>query len=201
MAFQPVPDGVEVVLSGLQNGVPIVNVYNVLDTETHDEARLGEIADLFKTWWSAHIQPNISDSYTLQTIKATNLTSSAGPQVIRTYTTANAGALSGGQVAGNGAAVISWRTALIGRSFRGRTYVGGLAESGLANAQFLTSGFATDLAGAGVALLDGLDGIGAKLAVLSRFVAGVARVAGLLTEIIAVIVDTKVDSQRRRTAN
>jgi len=37
--------------------------------------------------------------------------------------------------------------------------------------------------------------------VLSRYAAGVLRVTGLLTEIISVIVDTKVDSQRNRTAN
>jgi hypothetical protein len=37
--------------------------------------------------------------------------------------------------------------------------------------------------------------------VLSRFALGVARVAGLLTEITSIITDVKVDSQRRRTAN
>lgn len=201
MAFQTVPDGVEVVFNGLQNGVPIVNVYNVQDTEIHDEARLEEIADTFKAWWDTFIAPAQSTSYVLQSIKATNLTSSAGPQIIRSYTTANQGTATGGEAAGNAAAVISWKTANIGRSFRGRTYIGALPESEIDSAQTITSAAQTQLLNAGVGLIDALDGIGAKLAVLSRFAAGVLRVAGLLTEIIAVVVDNKVDSQRRRTAN
>lgn len=201
MTFQAVPDGVEAVFTALQNGVPVVNVYNVLDTEIHDETRLGEIADTFHDWWAANVQGSQSSSYVLQSIKVTNLASSAGPQVIRNYTTGNAGGVSGVQAAGNAAAVLSWRTANIGRSFRGRTYLGGMAAASLTSAQFLDPTFAANMAAAGVALIDALDGIGAKLAVLSRFAAGVLRVTGLLTEIISVIVDTKVDSQRKRTAN
>lgn len=201
MAFQAVPDGVEVVFTALQNGVPVVNVYNVQDTETHDEARLGEIADAFKSWWSTNVQPSIHESYVLQSIKATNLTSSAGPQVIRNYTTANAGGIGGVATAGNAAGVISWRTALIGRSFRGRTYMGGLSATELTSAQFLSAGTVSALATWGTTLLDAMDALGCKLAVLSRFAAGVLRVTGLLTEIISVVVDSKVDSQRRRTAN
>ena len=201
MVFQPVPDGVEVVFDGVQNGVPVVNVFNVLDTESHDEARLGEIADTFKDWWDTFVAPMQSTSYILQSIKATNLTSSAGPQVIRAYSTSNTGTNGGGEAAGNAAAVISWKTAAIGRSFRGRTFVGALAETELSTAQSLDSATVTALLSAGTNLLDALDAIGAKLAVLSRIAAGVVRVAGLLTEIIAVVVDNKVDSQRRRTAN
>lgn len=201
MAFQSVPDGVEVVLSGVQNGIPVVNVFNVQDTETHDEARLEEIADTFKTWWSTYLAPVLHTSYTLQSIKATNLTSSAGPQVTRAYTTGNVGTQGGDPSAGNGAVVLSWRTANIGRSFRGRTYVGAMASDQLATAQTVDPSVLTAYLSAGTQLIDALDGIGAKLAVLSRFVAGVLRVTGLLTEIISVIVDNKVDSQRRRTAN
>lgn len=201
MAFQPVPDGVEVVFTALQNGVPVVNVFNVQDPATHDAARLGVIADTFFTWWSANIKGSLSSSYVLQSIKATNLTSSAGPQVIRNYTTGNAGSVSGVQAAGNAAAVISWRTANIGRSFRGRTYLGGMAAASLTSAQFFDPTFAANIAAGAAALITALAGLDAKLAVLSRFVAGALRVTGLLTEIVSVIVDTKVDSQRKRTAN
>lgn len=201
MPFQPVVDGIEVVLKAVQNGVPIVNVYNVQDTETHDAARLGEIADVFHTWWVDNLKPILNNSYVLQSITATNLTSSAGPQVVRSYTTGNQGDLTGEQVAGNAALVISWRTALIGRSFRGRTYVGGLDGAATDTAQNVSSAFASAIGTSATNLIDALNTAGAALAVLSRFVGGVLRVAGLLTEIISVIVDTKIDSQRRRTAN
>lgn len=201
MAFQTVPDGVEVVFTAMQNGVPIVNVFNVQDTETHDAARLGVIADAFKAWWSTNVQASIHESYVLQSIKVTNLTSSAGPQVVRNYTTGNAGGTGGVATAGNAAGVVSWRTGNIGRSFRGRTYFGGLAAGELTNAQFLAAGTVTALSVWGTTLIDAMGAIGCKLAVLSRFAAGVLRVTGLLTEIISVVVDSKVDSQRRRTAN
>lgn len=201
MAFQAVPDGIEVVFKAIQNGVPVVNVYNVLDTETHDAARLGAIADVFHTWWVTNLKPVLNNSYVLQSITATNLTSSAGPQVERSYSTGNQGDLTGEQVAGNAALVISWRTALIGRSFRGRTYIGGLDGAATDTAQAVSPAFAAAMAGSAASLLDALTAAGAALAVLSRYAGKVLRVAGLLTEIVSVIVDTKIDSQRRRTAN
>jgi len=201
MAFQPVPDGVEVVFHATQNGVPIVNVFHVKDTETLDEDRLEAIADVFGSWWFTSIRPIQSSSYVLHDITVTALEASTGPQFILTLVTDNQGALTGEQVAGNAAAVISWRTASIGRSYRGRTYIGGLDAAGTLNAQTLESTFTAALSAAASDLIDALETIGAVLSVLSRVADGVARVAGVLTEIITIIVDNKIDSQRKRTAN
>lgn len=201
MTFQSVPDGVEVVFTAVQNGVPVVNVYNVQSTVTNDETRLQVIIDAFKDWWDASVAPIQNPSYVLQSIKATSLNSVGGPQVIQSYSTANQGTNSGGEAAGNAAAVISWKTALIGRSFRGRTYIGALSEGEIASAQTLESATVTALVSAGTGLIDAMTAIGATLCVLSRVFNGLARVTGLLTEIISVVVDNKVDSMRRRTAN
>jgi len=46
-----------------------------------------------------------------------------------------------------------------------------------------------------------LDALNMTLVVVSNFAAGVVRVVALATEILSVITDTKIDSQRRRTAN
>lgn len=201
MTFQAVPDGVEVVFHAVQNGTPIVNVYNVRDTGTLDLARLAEIGDTFKDWWDTSMAPIQNPSYVLGDITVTAMEASTGPQVILNFTSSNQGTNSGGEAAGNAAAVISWRTASIGRSYRGRTYVGALSEGEIDSAQTLASGTVVALASAGTALIDALAGIGATLAVLSRFADKVKRVTGLLTDIISVVVDNKVDSMRRRTAN
>jgi len=201
MAFQPVPDGVEVVFHATQNGVPVVNVYHVKDEATLDEARLEQIATVFGTWWFDDIRPVINNSYVLHDITVTALELSTGPQFILSLTTDNQGALTGEAVAGNAAAVISWRTASIGRSYRGRTYIGGLDVLATDTAQALSSTFAAALVSAGADLIDALNAISATLSVLSRVAAGVVRVTGLLTEIVAIIVDTKIDRQRKRTAN
>jgi len=201
MPFQTVPDGVEIVLNGVQNGVPIVNVFNVRDEAAPEPERLLEIADATKDWWDTYLKPLLHTSYTLQSIKVTALTSSTGPQVEANYTTGNVGTQGGDPSAANGAAVISWRTASIGRSFRGRSYIGAMGSDQLTTAQTIDPSVLTAYASAGTSLIDAMQAIGAVLCVLSRYALGVQRIAGLLTEIIGIVVDNKVDSQRRRTAN
>jgi len=143
----------------------------------------------------------LSNSYVLSEIKATSLETGTGPQHILSPTVDNQGELTGEEVAGNAAVVISWRTASIGRSFRGRTYIGGLDAAATVTAQAISAPFAVAIAGAATDLIDRITALGGTLCVLSRYLAGTLRVVGLLTEIISVIVDTKIDSQRRRTAN
>jgi len=201
MAFQAVPNGIEIVLNAVQNGVPIVNAFNVKDTATHDAALLESYANAVLTWWRDTISDIISNSYVLQNIKVTSLAASTGPQFILPVTTDNQGSLTGEQVAGNAAVVVSWRTANIGRSFRGRTYQGGLDAAATDTAQTVSSAFAAGVADSFQALLDAIETVGGVLCVLSRFADKVARVTGILTEITSIIVDTKIDSQRRRTAN
>jgi len=201
MAFQTVPNGIEIVFEAIQNGVPIVNVYNVKDSATHDAALMETYCDAFDAWWVANMQAVLSNSYVLTSIKATSLILSTGPQFIKSFSSGHQGALTGEQVAGNAALVISWRTASIGRSFRGRTYLGGLDAAATDTAQVVSSSFASAIAAAATALTAAVASVGGALCVLSRFALGVARVAGLLTEITSIIVDTKIDSQRRRTSN
>lgn len=201
MAFQSVPDGVEIVLNGVQNGTPVINVFNVKDTTAPEPERLLEIADAVKDWWDTYLAPVLHTSYTLQSIKVTALTDSTGPQVEASYTSGNVGLQTGDPSAGNGAAVISWRTSSIGRSFRGRSYIGAMGSDQLTTAQTIDPSVLTAYASAGTHLIDAMTAIGAVLSVLSRYSSLVLRVTGLLTEIVSVIVDNKVDSQRRRTAN
>jgi len=201
MATQLVPDGIEVVMTAVQNGVPIVNIFNIKDTATHDSALLSEYCDEFLAWWRVQLKPVLSNSYVLSEIKATSLETGTGPQHILSPTVDNQGELTGEEVAGNAAVVISWRTASIGRSFRGRTYIGGLDAAATVTAQAISAPFAVAIAGAATDLIDRITALGGTLCVLSRYLAGTLRVVGLLTEIISVIVDTKIDSQRRRTAN
>jgi len=201
MAFQSVPEGVEIVLHGIQNTVPVVNVLHVRDTTEPTVDRLIEIATATKEWWDTFVAPIQNPSYVLQDITVTAMTEATGPQYIQSYSTGNQGTNAGGEAAANAAAVISWRTNSIGRSFRGRTYIGALSEGEIDSAQTLASGTVTALIDAGIGLVDAMTAIGAVLSVLSRYADKVLRVTGLLTEIIALIVDNKIDSQRRRTAN
>ena len=201
MATQLVPDGIEIVFNAVQNGVPIVNVYHVKHTATITGAVLQDYAEAFYDWWADQLMPVLNNSYVLNTIVATDLEDGTGPQYTLSLSSANQGALTNEAVAGNAALCVSWRTANIGRSFRGRTYIGGLDALATETAQVVTSSFQAAIGDAAIALLDVVETLGGALCVLSRYANLVLRVTGLLTEIIGVIVDSKIDSQRRRTAN
>lgn len=201
MPFQAVPDGLKVEFNAIQNGVPVVNVWHVKDPEPHDAGELGAMSLLFQEWWEDHLRVNLSNSYVLQNITVTDLEVADGLQDVLSLTTNNQGLVDTGQAAGNAAMCVSLRSGLSGRSRRGRTFFGGLPQVGLTNAQTFSTPFATAMAANMQALIDALAAVGNALCVLSRITGGVLRVTGLLTEIIDIIVDTKVDSQRRRTAN
>lgn len=100
----------------------------------------------------------------------------------------------------NVALVMSLRTGIRGRSYRGRVYVGGIPESNaLGN---------NALAAYRDALVDRYDdllifavGIGipdAQLVVLSYFANGVVRASPVATPVSSVTADTRFDTMRRR---
>jgi hypothetical protein len=201
MAFQPAPNVRKVAFNGVQNGVPVVNVYHVEDINSATLERLEELAIEFYDWWDEWLRPAHHTSYTLNDITVTDVAVENGIQFIYTGFPNTDGQSTGAAANGNAAAVISWRTGNIGKSFRGRTYIGGLATSAFDNAQYLSSASAAAFVVVGTALIDALTAIDAVLVVVSRFANNVARVTALATQIISVIVDTKGDSQRRRTPN
>jgi hypothetical protein len=104
-------------------------------------------------------------------------------------------------MAANAAMCVSLRTNYTGRSFRGRFYVGGIGAAAQVSAQNFNTGAAAAVAGYFEDFLDALEAISMHLVVVSNFASGVVRIVALATQIISVIVDTKIDSQRRRTAN
>lgn len=104
-------------------------------------------------------------------------------------------------MAANAAMCVSLRTSFTGRSFRGRMFIGGLGQAGLQDAQNFTPTYVAAVAGVVEDFITALNTINQTLVVVSNYALGVVRVIALATEIISIIVDTKVDSQRRRTAN
>jgi len=200
MAFQPTPRGVKLEMNALQNSVPVVNIWHIQTPSTVSSADLDDILGAANTWWEDH-KGAFHTSYVLQNFTATDISVEDGVQTILPYDGGSAGTATGTAAAANAAVVASLRTNFTGRSFRGRTYFGGVPQSALVDAQHIGTENAAGMASLVTDLIDGLAAVNMTLCVLSRYANKVLRVAGLLTEIISVIVDTKVDSQRRRTAN
>lgn len=100
------------------------------------------------------------------------------------------------------ALVTTWRTALAGRSYRGRSYSAGLCENHQ-NAGTFDSSETTNAINIAQAILDryGPSGDSAdyQLVVLSRYHAGVKRVTPIGTVVTSFSVHAIVYNQRRRT--
>lgn len=200
MAADVVPYGIKIEWNMDQNGVPVVNRVYVIKTGAISTGDLDDaiVAALdFYNDFKGLQHP----SCVLQNITATDVSVPNGSQTILPVLSNNTGTGMGDAAGANVAMCASLRTNYIGRSFRGRFYLGGLAQEQLAGAQNFGTLNAGYLAGFMADFINTLNAINMTLVVVSRFAAGVARVTNLATEIISIIVDTKVDSQRRRTAN
>jgi hypothetical protein len=200
MPFIPTANAVEVKLISQQNSVPIVNVWNVNVSHPVTLSDLNATLAIFDAWLTSDYKTIIQPSVTFQQWILTDISVANGQQIISTPTAPN-GTASGVQSAANAAFVASLRTAHTGRGFRGRTYVPGVPQAFVVDAQHMSTGYATSVNVVFVNLLNALIAGGSTLSVLSRYLNKALRIAGLLTDVISIVTDTKIDSQRRRTAN
>jgi len=201
MTFQAAPRTIKVELVQSLNGQPVVNIFHVQKPTSIVSADLETVADAFGDWWDEFLKPYQVAQLSLQKVIATDISVENGEQFAFTYTSGNTGTLSSGPIGSNTAAVISWRTNKTGRSFRGRTYIGGLGDIELDTATNLESSTAAGLASSAAELIDALETLGYKLVIVSRIANKVARAVAVVTEILYIIVNTGIDSQRRRTPN
>lgn len=106
----------------------MVNVFNVerggsdLDQTEADAIKLAIYGN-----WVSELAPLISNTVTLDRVTITDLNAVNNPQFI--YGTTDTGALSDNPIPNQAAGVITWRTVIRGRSFRGRSYIGGFTEA------------------------------------------------------------------------
>jgi hypothetical protein len=200
MALGIVPNGIKIEMNYVQNGIPVVNRFYVTKTSAPTSDDLDD-AIIATTDFYNDLRNWQHPSLVLQNITATDVHVANGTQTILPFTTDNEGIGAGAPAAANAAQCISLRTNFTGRSFRGRFYLGGLCDVGMADAQNWSTTQSSSVAGFFADFIAALGTINQTLVVVSNFAAGVVRVVALATEIISVIVDTKVDSQRRRTAN
>lgn len=201
MAFQATPRGIEVACKFTQNGVPIVNVFNIDAGHAVTITDLQDVAGVFATWWDTVAYLYFHSSLLFDEFVVKDISVENGQQVVVSGPTHTAGNQGGDAAGANVALCTTWKTDFTGRSFRGRTYWGGLPQAYLQTAQVFTSSALTNIGAVAAGLKDLLEDAGYTLSVLSRYANLLQRVLGLLTQITTIVLDNKVDSQRRRTAN
>jgi len=198
MPFQPVEDGLGITINADMGSIPFVNVFGLVFTGTLTQGIADTIADSFVTAYD-EIAPVLNNTWALQSIVVTDLREEEGAQ----FTVVGAPSLVVGEKAVDAlpfqtAALVTWYTAVRGRSFRGRTYLGGFCEDG-------SSG--RSIAGAVQTALEGFAAqitLSGEVGIISRFHGvdedGVAipRNPAIITPITSALVHPNWRTQRRR---
>lgn len=188
------------------DGQKIENTLYFQASGTVDLANMAGLASDLEQWWTLNAAPLLPVDVLLRELVITELTTNTSPQ----YTVAPDGGVPGvlGQPAlpNNVSLAISFRTALRGRSFRGRNYIPALTEQQVSNNTVLSSVVA-DWVSAYNQIQPTLDASSRSYVwgVVSRF-SGVTsagkpipRTTGLFEAIVsALAVDGTIDSMRRR---
>jgi len=200
MTIGIVPNGIKIELNGVQNGIPVVNRFYVTAAAAPTGTDMNNALNKALDFWNSY-KGFQHPSFTLANITVTDVHIANGTQMIAQLVSNNVGIGTGVALAANAAMCASLRTANTGRSFRGRFYIGGLAGVVQQDAQNFTTSSVAQIPGVFADFIDALATVGLKLVVVSNYANKVVRVVALASEIISIICDTKIDSQRRRTAN
>jgi hypothetical protein len=205
-----IPNTVEVRLRWEVAGQSFSNIYHgqsptgTAASDANAQALFASISNGFtSSGWSGFVHPTCS-------LFQVGLKSLHVANQVEHFSTGAAvpGAAAGAGAPLNAAIVVTLRTAQAGRAFRGRSYLGGIADNALQN-MFQSTGAANTAAAAFVtAIMNGLSAISAPMGIAQRALqAGTdhagnplpARAANIIPVTIAEVHNARIDSQRRRT--
>jgi len=200
MPFIPVPGAGQFNVRGTINGIPMENVLNfrkeAATAWTYEQLSAAII--VLKNAWAAEMLPILASGYQALSIYARDLTFEAGAIAEANFDPGSVGTASGETMPGSVAAVITHRTNQAGRSYRGRTYIGGFSELSVLGNN-LVSGFATSLIGAWQSIIDEMSANDWSFVIVSRYHNLEPRFTGIMTTVqSSSLRDLRVDSQRRR---
>lgn len=197
MPFQPVEDGIQVLVNYRELGQELQSQLYFQTDEPATEGRLTDVAQMVADWLTNSWTGVACNFATVVSILATDVSVSGGAQVTFTPIGGIVGALSSPPLPTGTTVTASWRTGRSGRSFRGRTYHVGLTETQV-DGNALTAPSQSALQQAYTDLIIAANVIDAPLSVCSRVSNGVLRNPAILTPVLSCLVDQYIDSQRRR---
>ena len=198
MTFIPTPGAVRTAMQFTMDDNLIVNtmwgyknaVISVTDLDNMNSAALA--------WWQANIQGQQCANVVLNSIVSYDQSAIDAPSRTLLVTTSNAGTKGGQSLPGNVAIVVSFRTNGRGRSSRGRMYLFGFKADDLSTPNQISAALRTTLVNAAVDLVGKIAFVGLQHVIVSHFFNKAPRTAGLVQPVTSQVIDTYVDSQRRR---
>jgi len=200
MTFIPAVDVIRVAVEMNQEGHVTVNVYHFLSPHAVTLADLTALGGVVASWVTSHLIGIMGTNTSVTNINLRDLTTSSGVILDVPMTTGNVGTVIGNPLTNSVAQVASWRTGKAGRSFRGRTYLPGLTDAMLVSGtpNFVTTARSANVVTAMQALVTDAASASYDLVVTSFRNSGAPRSSAVSTLPTSIIVNTKLDNQRKR---
>lgn len=205
MAYQAVPGTAAFTIVVSHFGQLCANTFYVkISGLNWNNGYIDQINMVIRTWWYENIRGMVTAATTLQKVVGMRLDTDPAEQRVLfpegfdgEGTDDSEGTIS---LPGNVTVAITWRTANVGKSYRGRTYHIGLLSRQILGNQ-LAGGTMAGLLAAYTELTAAIhaDAFFTQ-GVVSRYSNGVKRETGVFTPITQVTMDSALDSQRRRLA-
>jgi len=205
MPFVPVPNVALVEIRMLAMAQLVENTLWFEFGSAPDAADLTALLEAVESWWVSEVKPLTSSRVGVREFVATDMSSQTGPVASLAGTILDVGSNTPNAMPLGTTLTVSFRTALRGRSFRGRNYIVGLTEDQV-DGNAVEAGVATSWSDAYSQLPVPTLAAGWTWGVVSRFSGidpatgdPIPRAEGIFTPITAVVVvDDFIDSQRRR---
>lgn len=198
--FIPALNCTKTALHFSRNGQQVINTIWVDWGHAATEQNRSDLNDAILDWWSGTAATNADSSIQLDSVETVNQESQNAPSTTTYPETPVNGSVAGGGAPNNVAQVVSLRTGLRGRSYRGRMYWAGIPKSKQATETTCDATWLTALAGDIQALLSVINALSAIWVVVSHWTAGAARASAVKTPVTGLVIDNQFDSQRRRLA-
>lgn len=196
--YIPVPDTLQANLRYTCAGQRLENVLNFSYEGLGFGPACIAVVDVINTELWPNIRTSMTNQLQFVEIYMVDLASSSGETRTGTPGIPSAGSVDSPPAPLNVSFCVSHRTAQRGRSFRGRTYIGGLAYN-VIQSQQLAAGNAGTILAAFQLMRDAAAAAGAPFVIVSRYSGNLPRAVGVSTPVTSILLqDTIVDSQRRR---
>ena len=198
MPYIPVPNTAQLELIYDWGGQVCETVLHYVKASPWDVSLLTDLCESAVLEWDAAFQTQMPSTLSLIGVRATDLASQTGAVVNYGTGLPLAGSGASPSLPNNVALVVTKRTALRGRSYRGRLYHPGLNEAQVTGNVVAPSSVASIIVLWNNYLSLAITGDEALLCVVSRYNNNAPRTTGVATLVTGLTSDGFIDSQRRR---
>lgn len=198
MQYVPVPNIAQVELFQIWDNQLCENVLHFEPAIALTPTLMTEIGGALVTWWNANIKAWVPSTLSLTGVKVTDLTTQFAPVVNISAGLPIVGTNVSPSLPNNCALVLTKRTLLRGRSFRGRVYQPGMIEGQVTNSA-VSSAYVTNFLNAYNSIKTVATATTTwDMVVVSRKQAGAWLSVGEAHPVTGFTSDGNIDSQRRR---